>query len=156
MNLKNKLIYAIAGFLIGNVLLLSLIFGLNYFLKTDSSPAQEISLDKAYELIKSNQIKEVAFSNSQAILIDADDNKYLAKIGSDPTRESLLGEINKVNEGAATPRIAVTEETVGSGFEWLILLNLFPVVILLIFGITVIGLLTAILLKLNKNQKLNP
>ncbi len=144
MNLKQKLIYATLGFVGGNLIMLSIFFGIK-FIQTNQTEAREVDIEKAIELIASEQIKEVSIKGNEVIFVKNDDTTLISTIKSDPTRELIYQKV------ANSPkRISISEEGISNGWGWIILLNFFPVTFLLI----IIGLLAGIFIRLGKNKTL--
>lgn len=109
MNLKSKIFYGVVGFILGNFFLLAISFGINSFNIFDAKSPEQITISNALELIKTNQIIEADFEQSQATFTDKNQNQHLVIIGSDPTREILLNEINKYNAENGANHISVSE-----------------------------------------------
>jgi cell division protease FtsH len=98
-----------------------------------SKPAQDLTIDLAITRIQNKEFKEAAFKASQVEFTDADGNKLVTTLGSDATREKLLGTITAVNEANPNAQIKTTEEAASSGLGWLILINALPFLLLIGF-----------------------
>jgi ATP-dependent Zn protease len=120
---SNRIIATIAGVL----LFLSIVLTSVWFYSTRSAdePAQ-IKLDQAVSKIEKREIKEVSFKRSQIELTDNNGKKFFASVGSDATRESLLGTIKEYNKINTSAPIKYNEEPVSSGWGWLVLINFLP------------------------------
>jgi cell division protease FtsH len=94
---------------------------------------QELSLDQVVTRIENRNIKEASFKQSQVELLDNDGNKFYANLGSDPTRESLLGTIKDYNKTNASAPIKFNEEPASSGYFWILLINALPFLLLIGF-----------------------
>lgn len=105
-----------------------------WFLQSKQSKnPQELSLDQVATRIENKNIKEVFFKQSQVELTDADGAKYFANLGSDPTRESLLGTIKDFNKNNPNAPIKYNEEPASSGWGWLVIINALPFLLLIGF-----------------------
>lgn len=104
-----------------------------YFLQTkQGGNPKELTLDQTVTRIKNKEIKEASFKASQIDVVDKDGNKFFATIGSDATRESLLKEINAVNE-ASSSYIKTTDEPQSTGWGWILLIQALPFLLLMGF-----------------------
>lgn len=100
--------------------------------KQTKSP-DELSLDQVYTRIDNKQVKEAVFKQSQVEITDAENKKFYAKLGSDPTREALVGKVNSYNQLNASAPIKYTEEEASSGWGWIVLINALPFLLLIGF-----------------------
>jgi cell division protease FtsH len=105
-----------------------------YFLqsKQTGSP-KELSLDQVITRIENKDVKEASFKQSQIEIVDGSGNKFYANLGSDPTRESLLGVIKEFNKTNVSSPIKYNEEPQSSGWGWLLLINALPFLLLMGF-----------------------
>lgn len=78
MNRKQKLFYAVAGFLIGNIIFASLIFGFSYIANHQSS--NKISFDEALEQIQSKEIKKISIKNDKIDSFNNSDSDLLVRL----------------------------------------------------------------------------
>jgi cell division protease FtsH len=105
-----------------------------WFLQTKQAKnPQELSLDQVVTRIENKDIKEASFKQSQVELTDGAGNKFFANLGSDPTRESLLGVIKDYNRNNSSAPIKYNEEPVSSGWGWILLINALPFLLLIGF-----------------------
>ncbi|MDQ3132550.1 MAG: ATP-dependent zinc metalloprotease FtsH [Acidobacteriota bacterium] len=105
-----------------------------WFLQTKQTKnPQELSLDQVVTRIENRDVKEVAFKQSQLELTDGNGNKFFANLGSDATRESLLGVINNYNKTNSNAPIKYNEEPTSSGWGWILLINALPFLLLIGF-----------------------
>lgn len=80
MNRKQKLYYAVAGFIIGNILLASITSGI-YSIVSYQSSENKISYDEAVRHIRAKDVKELKMGASQADLLSIDgETKYSIEI----------------------------------------------------------------------------
>ena len=86
MNRKQKILYAVAGFFIGNVILGSLIFGV-YYTQDYQSSKNKISFDEALQRIKSKEIKEIKIKSDKAVLIVDEKTNYSTDVSESQIRE---------------------------------------------------------------------
>lgn len=100
--------------------------------KQTKSP-EELSLDQVVTRIDNKQVKEANFKQSQVEITDNDGKKYFANLGSDPTRESLLGTIKEYNKVNSSAPIKYNEEPVSSGWGWIVLIQALPFLLLIGF-----------------------
>lgn len=82
--------------------------------------------------IRNKEFKEATFKQSEVAFLDQNDAKFVTTLGSDPVRESILKEVNAINDGAANA-IKVTDEPTSSGFGWLLVIQLLPFLLLIGF-----------------------
>lgn len=109
MNLTQKILYAILGFLVGNAVLFGVYFGFPMFFAADRTPYTELSVTSAVEIIESGKIKNAKFSFSQTILVDHLNQKYRTSIDSDETREALMDSITNYNASHFSNQVIVRE-----------------------------------------------
>lgn len=137
MNLKQKIFYAVGGFLIGNVILFGLLIGLKTF---DSDKNQrEISIQEAIQKINSEQIISASFQNSTVVLEDINGEKFVSIIGSEPTRDVFLEAVFQYNKAGSKYPIRIEMKPENSGWGWLILINALPFAFILLSIFAVIG-----------------
>ncbi|MGI8494383.1 MAG: ATP-dependent zinc metalloprotease FtsH [Pyrinomonadaceae bacterium] len=107
-----------------------------YFIqRTQTKNPSEISLDTVVTRIQAKEIKSVLFKPSQVDLDTVNKEKFYANLGSDATRESLVKVINDYNQVNTAAPITYNEEPAQSGYFWILLVNAFP--LLLLVGILV-------------------
>ncbi len=105
-----------------------------WFLQSrQTKAAQDLSIDMAVTRIQNKEFKEALFRQSSVEFTDQSGNKFVTKIGSDPTREQLLNTVNKFNEENSGSRIVYNEEETSSGLGWLILIQALPFLLLIGF-----------------------
>ncbi len=100
--------------------------------KQTKSP-EELSLDQVVTRIDNKQVKEINFKQSQVELTDTENKKFFASVGSDATRESLLGTIKEYNKTNTSAPIKYNEEPSSSGWGWIVLINALPFLLLIGF-----------------------
>lgn len=123
MNLKQKIFYAIGGFLIGNSLLILLFWGLQ---AAPNKKTSQIKLDEAIQKLENKEIKEVHFRGSYSRFVDKEGNDFETTLGSEPTRENVLNKIKEYNKSRSSSSIKYSEEPASSGWGWLVLINALP------------------------------
>ncbi len=122
MNLKQKLFYAVGGFLIGNMILASMIFGISYSTKIQTAK-DEIPFDEALRRIRSKQIKEIRIKDDNVNLsTDTDNQLNLSELSSNQ-KDKLLSEA-----GSITNIQIAFESASSNGFE-----RLFQIMFILFF-----------------------
>ena len=105
-----------------------------WFLQSrQTKPAQDLSIDMAITRIQNKEFKEALFKQSAVELTDHSGNKFVTRIGSDPTRELLVNTVNKFNSENVAASIAMNEEEQSSGLGWLILIQALPFLLLIGF-----------------------
>ena len=92
---------------------------------------QDLTIDMAVTHIKNKDFKEAFFKASQVEFVDNNGKKYITTIGSDPTREMLLGTIAEFNQANSGTQIKTNEEAQSSGYFLLILINILPFLLLI-------------------------
>ncbi|HSK74648.1 MAG TPA: ATP-dependent zinc metalloprotease FtsH [Pyrinomonadaceae bacterium] len=105
-----------------------------YFLpgRQDKNP-QDLPIDLAISRINNKDFKEAKFTQSQVEFLDANNNKLITTIGSDPTRETLLKAITDFNRENPGSAIKTTEDPASSGLFWIVLINALPFLLLIGF-----------------------
>ena len=104
-----------------------------YFLQGRATATpQKLSLNEVKTRIENKDIKEALFKQSQIELTDANNNKFYAELGSDPTRASLVKTINDFND-ANNNSLKLDEEAASSGLFWIILIQALPFLLLIGF-----------------------
>lgn len=118
------------------LLIISTALAFVWFLQSKQTKApQELAINEAITRIENKSFKEAAFKQSGVEFTDADGNKFVTTIGSDPTRELLqkkVDEFNAANKETAV-QIKSTEEAASSGLGWLILIQALPFLLLIGF-----------------------
>ena len=105
-----------------------------WFLQSrQTKAAQDLSIDMAVTRIQNKEFKEALFKQSSVEFTDQSGNKFVTKIGSDPTRELLVNTVNKFNDENSGTRIIYNEEETSSGLGWLILIQALPFLLLIGF-----------------------
>jgi cell division protease FtsH len=105
-----------------------------WFLQSrQTKAAQDLSIDLAITRIQNKDFKEALFKQSAVEFTDHNGNKFVTRIGSDPTRELLVTTVNKFNEANESASIAMNEEEQSSGLGWLILIQALPFLLLIGF-----------------------
>ena len=94
---------------------------------------EELSLDQVVTRIDNKQVKEVNFKQSQVEVTDNEGKKFFASLGSDQTRESLLGTLKDYNKINSAAPIKYNEEPISSGLGWIILIQALPFLLLIGF-----------------------
>ena len=114
-------------------MIISVALVLVWYLQTKQAKnPQDITLSALITRVRNKDIREVTVKASEVDVVDKDGNKYAAAIGSDATRESIIKEINAVNE-TAPDSIKWTDEAASSGWGWLVLINALPFLLLIGF-----------------------
>ena len=73
MNRKQKLLYALAGFFVGNIILAALIFGF--------APAKNYqSFDTAAERLRQSEVREINITSKQADVLNVADSDLLVRL----------------------------------------------------------------------------
>ncbi len=104
-----------------------------WFLQSrQTKQSQDLSIDMAVTRIENKDFKEALFKQSAVEFTDQSGNKFVTRIGSDPTRELLTTTVNEFNKQNPTSKILTNEEESSSGLGWLVLIQVLP--LLLIFG----------------------
>ena len=98
-----------------------------------AKPSQDLSINMAVTRIDNKEFKEALFKQSAVEFTDLSGNKFLTKVGSDPTREMLVGKVTEFNKQNPSSQILTNEEEVSSGMGWLILINALPFLLLIGF-----------------------
>lgn len=144
MKSKQKIIYAVLGFMIGNALLLLLFVGYSQ-LNNSAENAEEIKFQRAMQLIVSGDIKKVNIKSNAVEITHESGKLFQANIDkSDSPRDAILSAANE--NGVREVNIEPTSK----GLHWLIILNLFPYVILL----AILCLLIGIFIRLKNNNSI--
>ncbi len=73
MNRKQKLLHAVAGFFVGNIILAALIFGF-------SSAKNYQSFDTTLERIRQSEVREVIVKDNRADLLNVADSDLLVRL----------------------------------------------------------------------------
>src|SRR5687767_12594769 len=82
--------------------------------------------------IENKDFKEALFKQSAVEFTDHSGNKFVTRIGIDPTRELLQKKLDEFNTANPSSPIKWNEEPTSSGIGWLVLIQVLP--LLLIFG----------------------
>jgi len=109
-----------------------------WFLQSrQAKPSQDLSIDMAVTRIRNKEFKEALFRQSSVEFTDQNGNKFVTKVGSDTTRDTLMTAITKLNDESAaagsSSTIATNEEEASSGIGWLILIQALPFLLLIGF-----------------------
>jgi cell division protease FtsH len=105
-----------------------------WFLQSrQTKAAQDLSIDMAITRIENKEFKEALFKQSAVEFTDQSGNKFVTRIGSDPTRELLSTSVNEFNKANPSSRILTNEEEASSGLGWLILIQALPFLLLIGF-----------------------
>lgn len=123
MNLKQKIFYAVGGFLIGNAILIFLFWGLQ---TAPYKKTSQIKLGEAIQKLENEEIKEVNFRGIYVRFVDKEGNEFETTLGSEPVRENILNKIKESNKSHSSSSIKYNEEPASSGWGWLILINALP------------------------------
>ncbi|REJ79533.1 MAG: ATP-dependent zinc metalloprotease FtsH [Acidobacteria bacterium] len=94
---------------------------------------QDLTIDAAITRINNKDFKEAYFKASQVEFTDANGDKYVTTIGSDPMRELLINKIEAHNEANASSKIERKEDPPSSGWGWLVLIQILPFLLLVGF-----------------------
>ena len=151
MNLRNKILYAFAGFVIGNIFLLTLFTGVKNFDRVFPQKAG-ITTERAVELIKSGKIREVNIKDDQAILRDYLNEDYQYFITSDSDRELILERIKFYNSVNPNNSITMSEAPRTSDFPPRVFQLLF--ILFLVSPPIIVVLLLVIIKKMNNKKSL--
>lgn len=95
--------------------------------------AQELPISLAITRIDNKEFKKAEFKASTVEFTNANNEKFVTTVGSDPTREALLKKVNDFNTANPSASIEYTEEPVSSGLGWLILIQALPFLLLIGF-----------------------
>ncbi|MEO8041516.1 MAG: ATP-dependent zinc metalloprotease FtsH [Acidobacteriota bacterium] len=95
--------------------------------------SQDLSIDMAVTRIENKEFKEALFKQSAVEFTDMSGNKFVTRIGSDPTRELLTNTVNEFNKANPSSKILTNEEEASSGLGWLILIQALPFLLLIGF-----------------------
>ncbi len=148
MKLKQKLIYAVLGFLVGNAILLLVFYGWSNLKQSDAKP-EEISFNQVLTKINNKEIKAVTIKEDSVVVTEENDKKYFSVIDqTDAPREAILSLAKEY--GIQEVKI----EPTSNGWFWLVLLNSLPLALVVIFALIIIGLLIGIFVRLNKNNSI--
>lgn len=153
MNIKGKIGYSILGFLMGNALLLAIFFGINH-LNEPQIKTNDIDLGQGMTLIKSGKIKSVSIDEEEYKLTDSDNSEYFIKTQSPSATHELILDVVKLHNLTSKNQISLTIEQKKINWKWILLLN-FPLILIISFGLIIIGLLFGIFMKLSKNKSLD-
>jgi cell division protease FtsH len=105
-----------------------------WFLQSkQTKAAQDLSIDMAVTRTDNKEFKEALFKQSSVEFTDMSGNKFVTKIGSDPTRELLTTTVNEFNKQNPGNKILTNEEEASSGLGWLVLINALPFLLLIGF-----------------------
>ncbi len=105
-----------------------------WFLQSRQTKAsQDLSIDMAVTRIENKEFKEALFKQSAVEFTDQSGNKFVTRIGSDPTRELLTTTVNEFNKANPSSKILTNEEEASSGLGWLILIQALPFLLLIGF-----------------------
>jgi cell division protease FtsH len=94
---------------------------------------QDLPIDLATIRINNKEFKEATFKQNQVEFVDANKNKFITTIGSDPVRENLLLTITTFNKENPSSTIKTTEEPASTGYVWILLINALPFLLLIGF-----------------------
>ncbi|HEX6125114.1 MAG TPA: ATP-dependent zinc metalloprotease FtsH [Pyrinomonadaceae bacterium] len=105
-----------------------------WFLQSrQTKAAQDLSIDMAITRIENKEFKDALFKQSAVEFTDLSGNKFVTRIGSDPTRELLATTVNEFNKQNPSSKIVTNEEEASSGLGWLILIQALPFLLLIGF-----------------------
>jgi cell division protease FtsH len=105
-----------------------------WFLQSRQTKAsQDLSIDGAVTRIENKEFRDALFKQSAVEFTDLSGNKYVTRIGSDPTRELLTNTVNEFNKQNPSSKIVTNEEEASSGLGWLILIQALPFLLLIGF-----------------------
>jgi len=132
MNLKGKLCYAFAGFLIGNIILASSIYGI-YYLVSYQSSKNEISFDEALQRIKSKEIKEINIKGDKAEFFSNEEKKYSAEV----SENQKLGILTDLPDGVTSRLEPASSNPLDRLFQILFILFIIspPIIVVLLLVI---------------------
>ena len=130
MNLKQKILYAFVGFILGNFFLFSLYSGIKNFDRI--IPIKDgITTKQAVDLIKSGKIKTVEIDNGRAIILDHLNEKFAFSVNSDVELELILDKVSSYNSVNPTNAIKISEAPRLSVFSNNLLPYLFQIMFIL-------------------------
>ena len=148
MKMTQKILYAVAGFVIGNTLLALLCLGVYYYASVRDSMPRLNSLNDAIARIHDPALSEVRFESHRVIFTRGDDSEVF-QASSDLQLEMLWSRLDDRNVSGRPVRVSVTEEN-GRSLSRVMLTSSFPMLLLVgVPMIVIITLLFLILLKLN-------
>lgn len=120
---SSRIIPAVAGIL----LFLSIVLTTVWFLSpAKSNQPTEISVVNVVSKVEKREVKEINFRQSQVEITDNDGKKFFTSVGSDATREVLLGTVKEYNKTNTSAPIKYSEEPASSGWGWVVLATYFP------------------------------
>ena len=122
------------------VLISGALFIVYYLQGKQTKAPEDLAINEAITRIENKEFTEAYFKQSGVEFTDQSGNKFVTVIGSDPTRELLMGKVdgfNEINKGTASV-IKSKEELPSSGFGWLLVIQLLP--FLLIVGFLIFTL----------------
>lgn len=106
------------------------------------SNAKEVSLDELASMINAGEIAEVTIRSHRAEGRTRSSEMVEATVGSDAAKESIVENVARFNKANPASIIALSETPAGSGFGWIIIVQilswLLPVigfVVLIVFGV---------------------
>jgi hypothetical protein len=76
MNFKQKLFYAVAGFLVGNLILAAVAFGI-FYLPKNSLWTPETTYAEAFRRMEAREFKEIKIKDDRIIFLDRNDRQYV-------------------------------------------------------------------------------
>jgi ATP-dependent Zn protease len=125
MNNKQKFIYGIIGFCVGNIILVSLFSGFSYL---SNSPKNQIPFDSAIAKLQNKEITNVVIKRDFANLYDLSNNDFETPNLTENQREELVKAVTKIN-AKSTDAIRLAEKPIESdSFE-----SLFRIMFILFF-----------------------
>ena len=124
MKMTQKILYAIAGFVIGNTLLALLGLGVYYYASVGESMPRLNTLNDAVSRLEDPELTEVRFESHRVIFTRGSDSEVY-QAASDSELELLLSKLTERNLNLRSVKVSVTEES-GSSLSRLMLTSSFP------------------------------
>jgi len=149
MNLKQKLFYAVAGFLAGNLILAMFAFGI-FYLPKNGLWTRETTFAEAFRRMEAKEFKEIKIKDNRIIFLDENDRQYVIY----PTEAQVNQIIRKVpNESV---RFSVEPYTVQHNSPNPLLFYLFQILfwLFLISPPLIVILLLIIIKKMDSKESL--
>lgn len=98
-----------------------------------NKPAQDLAISMAITRIDNKEFKKAEFKSSTVEFTNANNEKFVTTVGSDPTRELLAKKVADFNIANPSNSIEMTEEAASNGLGWLILIQALPFLLLIGF-----------------------
>lgn len=127
------------AFIAGVFVFFSILLTLTWLLTSKKTEfPKEISIELILSKIENREVNEARFKRSKVEITDNNYEKFFSKLGSDPTREALISEINEFNKINPKNPIKYSEESESMGWGWIVLANNLPFYLLFVATLIVI------------------